>query len=110
MPGRLEPLLAYNTGEGQQYPTSIGNIDLLAVDRQKNEFVVIELKKGRSSDVAVGQILRYMGWVKANLAKEFGVRGIIISKEKDEQLEYALKLMTNVNLFLYTISFDLRRG
>src|SRR4030067_1655315 len=49
---------------GRQYPTPIGNIDLLAVDKEKKEFVVIELKKGRSSDVVVGQILRYMGWVK----------------------------------------------
>jgi hypothetical protein len=95
---------------GRQYPTSIGNIDLLAVDRQKNEFVVIELKKGRISDVVVGQILRYMGWVKANLAKDTGVRGIVISKEKDEKLEYALKSLPNVSLFLYTISFDLRRA
>ena len=98
---------------GRQYPTPVGNIDLLAMDRNKKEFVVIELKKGRSSDVVVGQILRYMGWVKENLAvndyDQYNVRGIIISKEKDDRLEYALKMLQNVNVFLYSVSFELRR-
>jgi len=94
---------------GRQYPTPIGNIDLLAVDKEKKEFVVIELKKGRSSDVVIGQILRYMGYVKENLAKDCNVRGIIIVKEKDERLEYALKLMPNVNLFIYKVSFDVEK-
>jgi hypothetical protein len=53
---------------GRQYPTPIGNIDLLAIDKKNKEFVVIELKKGRSSDAVIGQILRYMGWVKDKLA------------------------------------------
>ena len=83
------------------------------MDKNKKEFVVIELKKGRSSDVVVGQILRYMGWVKENLAvddyKEYKVRGIIISKEKDSRLEYALKMIQNVDAFLYSVSFDLRK-
>jgi len=101
---------------GRQYPTSVGKIDLLAIDRNRKEFVVIELKKGRSSDVVVGQILRYMGWVKENLAvndyDQYNVRGIIISKEKDERLEYALKILQNVipiSVFLYSVSFELRR-
>ena len=98
---------------GRQYSTPIGNIDLLALDKRKKEFVVMELKKGRSSDVAVGQILRYMGWVKEHLAsngyKDYNVRGIIIVKEKDNKLEYALKIIPNVHLFLYIVSFELRR-
>lgn len=102
-------LYQHEESSGRQYPTSIGNIDLLAVDREKKEFVVIELKKGRSSDVVIGQILRYMGWVKENLAKDYNVRGIIIAKEKDERLEYALRLMPNVNLFLYEASFNVKK-
>ncbi|MBI2137178.1 DUF1016 family protein [Candidatus Woesearchaeota archaeon] len=94
---------------GRQYPTSIGNIDLLAIDEDKKEFIVIELKKGRSSDVVIGQILRYMGWVKENLAKdEYAVRGIIIVKDKDDKLEYALKLLPSVSLFFYNVSFELK--
>lgn len=96
---------------GRQYPTSIGNIDLLAIDKEGNEFVIIELKKGKSSDVVIGQILRYMGWVNEKLAlpNGYSVRGIIIVREKDERLEYALKLMPNVNLFLYEVSFNVKK-
>lgn len=94
---------------GRQYPTSIGNIDLLAVDREKKEFVVIELKKSKSSDVVIGQILRYIGWVKEKLAKDYNVRGIIIVKEKDEKLDYALKEAPKVNLFIYNVSFDVKK-
>jgi restriction system protein len=44
-------------------------------------YLVIELKKGRSSDVVVGQILRYMGFIKNELAVNGeSVRGIIIDK------------------------------
>ncbi|PIS31063.1 hypothetical protein COT42_01845 [Candidatus Saganbacteria bacterium CG08_land_8_20_14_0_20_45_16] len=94
---------------GRQYPTPIGNIDLLAVDKARKEFVIIELKKGRSSDVVIGQILRYMGWIKENLAKDHNVRGIIIVKERDKRLEYALKLMPNADLFKYNVSFTIEK-
>ena len=94
---------------GRQYQTPIGNIDLLAVDKEKKELVVIELKKGRSSDAVVDQVLRYMGWVQENLADGFSVRGIIIVKDKDEKLEYALKFSPHVSLFLYEVSFKLNK-
>jgi hypothetical protein len=35
---------------GQQYPTDVGLIDILAFEPQSNSFVVIELKRGHSSD------------------------------------------------------------
>ena len=95
---------------GRQYPTAIGNIDLLARHKKTKEFVVIELKKGRSSDAVVGQILRYMGWVKENLATDQEtVRGIIIVKEKDEKIEYAIKMIPNISLFIYNVSFELSK-
>ena len=55
-----------NGNEGTQYTTDVGYIDILAED-EKGNFVVIELKKGRQSDRAVGQLLRYMVWIKKNL-------------------------------------------
>ncbi|MEA3463520.1 MAG: endonuclease NucS [Patescibacteria group bacterium] len=96
---------------GRQFPTSIGNIDLLAIDNENKEFIIIELKKGKSSDVVVGQILRYMSWVREKLSavNGYSVRGIIVVKEKDEKLEYALKLVPNVRLFLYEVSFELKK-
>jgi len=95
---------------GRQYPTTVGNIDLLAIDKAKKEFVVIELKKGKSSDAVVGQILRYMGWVKENLAQNGeSVRGIVIASEKDERIQYTLRMTPSIGLFLYRVSFELNK-
>lgn len=44
--------------------------------------MVVELKKGKSSDATVGQILRYINWIEEHLAeKDQVVEGIIIAKE-----------------------------
>ena len=55
---------------GQQFPTDTGPIDILAISKDRKELLVIELKKGRVSDVVVGQIQRYMGFVTTELAEE----------------------------------------
>ncbi|RLI75827.1 hypothetical protein DRO97_02355 [Archaeoglobales archaeon] len=94
---------------GQQYPTEVGYIDILAKEPESNSYVVIELKKGRESDKVVGQVLRYMGWVKENLCKEGeDVKGLIICKGKDEKLDYALKFVQDtVKLKYYKVDFQL---
>jgi len=91
----------------QQYKTDIGKIDLLVKDKNSNNYVVIELKKNQTSDDTVGQILRYMGWVKEKLAKNDLVKGIIIGYSNDEKLNYALKLIPDVSFLLYRINFTL---
>src|SRR5271157_224167 len=48
----------------QQYFTDIGRIDILAKEKNSDNYVVIELKRGQTSDNTVGQLARYMGWVK----------------------------------------------
>ena len=51
---------------------------MLAVEKGSKDLVVIELKRNESDDEVVGQISRYMAWVKRNLAKEGQVvKGII---------------------------------
>lgn len=95
-----------NTGEN--YPTSVGYPDFLCVDKSTKDFVVIELKKGMSSDKVVGQISRYMGWIQGNLAKEGQkVRGIIITKDYDEKLMYAVSAIPSVQVKFYKIRFML---
>ena len=95
--------------DGRQYDiTDIGRIDILAIEPKSNSFVVIELKKGRPSDQVIGQILRYMGWVKKNLCKDGqGVRGLVICGEPDPKLSYALDMTNNIDLRYYSVWFKL---
>ena len=98
-------------GEGNalnQYPTEVGIIDILAQDTENSAFVVIELKKGKESDKVVGQTLRYMGWVKENLAlNNEDVKGFIICKEADAKLKYAVSMIKDISIKYYNISFNI---
>lgn len=67
--------------------------------------MVIELKVGKSSDRVVGQILRYMGWVKENIAGDKRVRGIIILDEVTDRLKYAVSQVKNICLKRYELEF-----
>jgi hypothetical protein len=77
---------------GRQYKTPINRIDSLCLDRRE-QFVVVEYKKGRTADDVVGQTLRYMGWVHINLASGKKVRGIIVAEKIDEKIKYAIRGM-----------------
>jgi len=97
-------------GDGQQYETNIvGRIDILAVEPKSDSFVVIELKRGMSSDQVVGQVLRYMGWVKSKLCKDGQtVKGLIICRERDSKLDYALTMTNNIEVRYYEVNFKLK--
>lgn len=91
-----------------QYPTGLGPIDILARDKADHNWVVIELKKGKSSDTVVGQLLRYMGWVKKHKASgNEKVRGIIITSAPDDRIKYAMLASQGVSFYTYKVSFDL---
>ena len=95
---------------GQQYPSDTGLIDVLAISKDKKEILVVELKKGRVSDVVVGQIQRYMGYVKEELAeKNQTVRGVIIAFEDDVKIHRALSVANNIDFYTYKISFKLEK-
>lgn len=87
---------------GRQYSTDIGIIDLLCIDKDE-KFVILEIKKEKGSDKTVGQITRYMGWVKENLANNRDVRGIIIVHEIDEKLEYSAAVLSSIEVKYYKI-------
>ena len=88
---------------GRQFSTDVGIIDLLCLDKNNN-FVVLELKKEMGSDKVVGQITKYMSWVKNNLAKSNQqVRGIIIVHEIGEDLEYSVSVTNNVEIRYFRI-------
>jgi hypothetical protein len=93
---------------GRQFPAGPWSIDFVCTDKASGDFVVIELKRGKSSDSTVGQVLRYIGWVEEHLAKPSQkVKGIIIAKEVDDALRYAVKGLPNVSVLTYQVDFKL---
>jgi len=106
--GRKLKLYVDPTGrDGIEYSTDVGFIDILAVD-ESGVFVVIELKRARSPDHAIGQLARYMGWVKQTIGAGRTPHGIIVAKEIGRRLRYAVAVMPNVELFEYEVEFHLK--
>lgn len=93
---------------GQQYLTDSGPLDILALSKDGKRLLVVELKRGRASDVVVGQILRYMGFVESELAEEGQtVEGVVIALEDDPRLQRALQMVPIVRFMRYEIQFRL---
>ncbi|MEP0814719.1 MAG: DUF91 domain-containing protein [bacterium] len=89
---------------GLEYQTPAGRIDILAVDSGGN-YVVFELKLSRGRDCALGQLQRYMGWIRRNLAGDKAVSGIIVADLIDQNLRYAASEAQNIELYEYKVSF-----
>jgi predicted RNA-binding protein len=95
--------------DGRQFPAGVWSIDFLAIDRDRGDLVVIELKRGKTSDATVGQLLRYIHWVEQNVAEGgVKVRGIIIAREVDEALRYSVMGMEKIEVNTYQVDFKLR--
>jgi len=93
---------------GQQYATDAGPIDILAVSKDRKRLLIVELKRGRASDVVVGQVLRYMGFVKEQIAEDDQtVEGVVIALEDDQKLRWALIAVPAVSFYRYQVSFKL---
>lgn len=88
--------------------TDVGRIDLFCIDKDKN-FVVIELKVGPASDHAVGQITRYMGWVKQNLHEGRGLRGILVCADFPAGTLAARAMIPGLSLMRYKLSCNLEQ-
>tara|TARA_B100001964_G_C14171134_1_gene571503 strand:- start:403 stop:1329 length:927 start_codon:yes stop_codon:yes gene_type:complete len=96
---------------GQQYPSDTGPMDILAISKDKKTLLVVELKKGRASDAVVGQIQRYMGYVKEELAESNQqVKGVIIALDDDIRIKRALAVTNNIEFYRYQVSFKLYKG
>lgn len=66
---------------GIEFPVGNRRIDILALDAE-DRYVVIELKVSRGYDRVVGQLLRYIAWIKKYQADPGqGVRGVIAARE-----------------------------
>jgi restriction system protein len=96
---------------GQQYETDAGPIDILAVAKDNKRLLVVELNRGRATDVVVGQVLRYIGYVKEQIAEAGqSVEGAIIALEDDPKLRWALSAVPSIAFYRYQISFKLHKA
>jgi len=106
----IEPGLKLYQDEGitgVEFPVGGRFIDILAVDA-KGALVVIELKVSRGYDRVVGQLMRYMAWMRKHQAEPGQhVRGVIVAREISEDLLLACSLLTGVQLFEYELSLRL---
>lgn len=95
---------------GRQYPTETGPLDLLAQKKDKSEFLVLELKRDKTSDNAVAQTLRYMGYIKKKLAtNNEKVKGCIIGTQEDKSFEHAISMVPDIDFYRYSINFSLNK-
>ena len=68
----------------------------------------MELKRDQSGDATVGQLLRYMTWVRKNLAKDGAqVEGLVVCGEADVKMRYALDGLPNIRCMTYKVNFAL---
>lgn len=96
---------------GYELRTPVGRLDLLAKHRSEARWLVIELKREKSADAVVGQVLRYMGWVQAHLAESGEtVEGLIVATEGSPQLHYAIHAAPAVSFKSYEVEFRLKDG
>lgn len=80
----------------RQLSTPAGRLDLLCKDAN-GTYVVVELKRTLGTDQVLGQILRYMDWLRQAHGTD-NVRGIVIVAKKDQALSYALMAVPNVQV------------
>lgn len=85
----------YDTGDGSR-------IDLLAKHKGRKQLIVIELKLLKTDDKAIGQLMRYIGWVKLHKCNaDEEVKGLIISNQINKNLLYAIQCVDCIDLMLY---------
>ena len=63
-------------------------------------------KGGFCTRTDVGQIMRYMGKVRENLASDTqSVKGCIVALENDEKLRASLRVIDNLDFYRYRVDF-----
>ncbi len=120
MENELEGFMAQNWNSifpdweklGRQVPAgNVGRIDFLGKNKKNGTFRVWELKRGETDDVALGQLLRYMGHVSATMAgsDKTKVSGEIVCLKQGEGLKMAVtQLDGRVSVMEYEVRFNLR--
>lgn len=93
---------------GKYNTTIVGEIEIL-LTTEGGDFVVLELKRS-GDDETVGQICRYVGWVKETLAtKGQRVHGVILAARISSRLRYAIKAV-NENIHYQQVVLSVEFG
>lgn len=101
---------------GVEFSTGIGRPDILLTHTSEERVCILELKKGSTSDRAVGQLLRYVGWVREHLEEledvsaDADVEGRLIVSEPSEKLEYAISVVPELTLYEYEMEVTLNQS
>lgn len=94
---------------GIEYDADGRRIDILAVDRD-NGLCVIELKVSKGYDRVIGQTLRYVNWVRRELAEPGQrVRGLIICRKMSDDLRLAAAGIPGIELYEYELRVAVSR-
>lgn len=100
----LEEGLKLEEVKGREYLNLNNKIDILCTDKNRN-YVVVELKVKRTTDYVVGQVSRYMGYIRQEW-NHVTVRGIIVTPEYNKNLEYAVSNVPNVTIKYFKINVE----
>lgn len=98
---------------GVEFSTGIGRPDILLTHTTEARVCILELKKGSTSDRAVGQLLRYVGWVREHLedlegvGSDADVEGRLVVSEPSDKLEYAISAVPELKLYEYQMEVAL---
>lgn len=103
--GRRLKMYETESAYGRQFIIpGIGRLDILAQEVGSNDYYIIELKKGIGDDQVIGQIARYMGWVKQNLVRnDEKVHGIVCVNQVTEKLKLSAQVIPNIYVYEYGV-------
>jgi hypothetical protein len=90
-----------------EYNAGYGGTVILCRDARNNDLVVVDFNRGDAPTDTLIRILRYMSWVRQNLADKSEVRGIILTESANAALSDIVKEVPNVDLRCYRIGIEL---
>lgn len=103
----VHPFEGSDGRSGLEFSTPAGRIDLLARN-DVGGLVVFEFKRARAADAAIGQLTRYMGYLSAAKPQGQPVAGVIVAPTISDELRYSARMVPNVHLFEFALTFTLK--
>lgn len=93
-------------GEFETVRVETGIVDLVAVNEDKRDLLVIEVKRKQASHKKLGQLLRYMGDM-AQAWPNYSIKGAIIAQGCKPMLQVALAAVPTVDFYRVEFPFKL---